>query len=141
MRASRRAHVIGGDVNRTAIALAIAVIEARGATPADKAVLDAYRAKQARSVEREVARRQLSYAVARGNVVRSACEYCGDPKVEAHHASYDPPLHVWLCNRCHLAAHAVTREMDRSQEHRRQMTEFERLMALPELFPSAAAMA
>jgi hypothetical protein len=122
-------------MKRTAIAHAIEVIEARGPTPADKAILDVYRAKQARSAERERARQLLILAVRRGDVARWPCQVCGE-KAEMHHPTYDQPLNVvWLCHQHHLAAHAATRAVDRSREHERQMTEFQRLMALPELFP------
>ena len=122
-----------------AIDLAIANIEARGPTPDDAAVLASYLRMKTRATARDRVRRELTAAVKRGDVVRTACEHCGAPKVEAHHVSYSPALWVWLCAPCHLGAHKATRQVDRSPDQFRFETEFARLSAMAEPFPSAAA--
>ena len=47
-------------------------------------------------------------ALRSGELVREACETCGEIAVEAHHADYSKPLEVrWLCRSCHRRYHAV----------------------------------
>lgn len=41
-------------------------------------------------------------ALKSGELVRTGCEVCGEPKVDAHHDDYRFPLAVrWLCRRHH----------------------------------------
>src|SRR5258708_33826544 len=67
--------------------------------------------------EMERARKLLNEAVARGRIIRpSMCSRCGGSGVgdrmaaiEGHHCDYAKPLEVvWLCSKCHKAAHDVT---------------------------------
>ncbi len=49
----------------------------------------------------------VAQALKRGDLVKSPCEQCGDPRVEAHHDDYSRPLDVrWLCPLCHRRWHA-----------------------------------
>lgn len=61
-----------------------------------------------------IARRQLSYAVKIGNVVKpDTCSICGTkPKrIEGHHYDYKLPLNViWCCSTCHADIHRALRE-------------------------------
>lgn len=55
----------------------------------------------------------LNNAVRDGRVTKEPCFVCGAP-AEAHHASYDLPLHVtWLCDRHHKVLHKEHRERQR----------------------------
>lgn len=52
-------------------------------------------------------------ALATGELVKSSCEICGDPTVDAHHANYARPLEVrWLCRQHHVRLHATGCEDD-----------------------------
>ena len=52
------------------------------------------------------AHKQVSNAIANGSLKRSACEKCGNQKVDAHHDDYTQPLAVrWLCRAHHLEVH------------------------------------
>lgn len=52
------------------------------------------------------ARRAVSNAISRGDLIRQPCEVCGLTKVEAHHPDYGKPLDVrWLCHRHHTQLH------------------------------------
>lgn len=56
---------------------------------------------------KEKARGQARRAVAKGDIVKSPCEVCGDTKVELHHDDYEKPLEVrMLCQHHHLELHA-----------------------------------
>ena len=55
-----------------------------------------------------LARVTLQNAVARGQVIRQACEQCGNPKTDAHHPDYTKPLEVvWLCRQHHMDIHRM----------------------------------
>lgn len=42
----------------------------------------------------------------RGKIQKLACEKCGDPNSQMHHADYTKPLEVtWLCQDCHQDDH------------------------------------
>lgn len=51
------------------------------------------------------ARAYLNVYISRGKIKKGVC-FCGETKVEAHHADYDKPLEVtWLCRKHHLSTH------------------------------------
>lgn len=55
---------------------------------------------------RERCRRRTIRLLRAGRLVRTACEGCGAPDVQAHHENYQRPDHVrWVCRRCHTAVH------------------------------------
>lgn len=57
---------------------------------------------------KRLAVKALERAVRRGDVTKSPCEDCDDPKSEGHHWSYrrEHWLDVkWLCRPCHKALH------------------------------------
>jgi hypothetical protein len=55
---------------------------------------------------RSRAHNAVSYAIRKGDLIRSCCERCGNPKSVAHHDDYDKPLEVtWLCQPCHKQRH------------------------------------
>jgi hypothetical protein len=59
---------------------------------------------------RGAAHSAVSRAIRKGDLVRSCCERCGDPKSVAHHEDYDAPLDVtWLCQPCHKQRHKELR--------------------------------
>jgi hypothetical protein len=50
---------------------------------------------------------KLNNALAKGRLVRMACEVCGNEKSQAHHDDYSKPLEVrWLCALHHARHHA-----------------------------------
>lgn len=56
------------------------------------------------------ARRDLTNAVLRGEIVKQPCEICGELKVAAHHPNYNKPLEVrWLCYQHHAQLHREER--------------------------------
>ncbi|SRR6266568_2519485 len=58
--------------------------------------------------KKEHARRLMTQAIERGDLVRKPCERCGatEPTVHGHHEDYDRPLDVvWLCQYHHLIRH------------------------------------
>jgi hypothetical protein len=47
-----------------------------------------------------------THAIKTGRLIREPCAFCGHPKSQAHHPSYDTPLRVvWLCSKCHPLHH------------------------------------
>lgn len=67
------------------------------------------------------ARYLFSLAKRRGEIVKTPCEVCGDPKSEAHHPDYSRPLYViWLCKPHH----------QRADEYRRMGEKIKRLEKL-----------
>lgn len=59
--------------------------------------------------DKAVARYAVSNAVRDGRLEKFPCLVCGDPKSEGHHPDYSRHLDVvWLCNKHHRKAHAVT---------------------------------
>ena len=59
-----------------------------------------------RHPDRASARGFVCRSIRDGILVRTPCEVCGDPKVEAHHDDYLDPLNVrWLCFRHHREVH------------------------------------
>lgn len=49
-------------------------------------------------------------AIYHGLIEKQPCVVCGDPKAEAHHPSYNDPLHPeWRCRAHHKALHAEMR--------------------------------
>lgn len=66
------------------------------------------RAYEERHPEKTEARKLLSAAVRRGEIVKpEECEGCGQTKrLQAHHEDYSKPLVVqWLCSLCHGMQH------------------------------------
>ena len=52
--------------------------------------------------EKYSARHKVRSAVKKGILVKTACVFCENKKVQAHHSDYKKPLEViWLCGRCH----------------------------------------
>jgi len=61
--------------------------------------------------ERQKAVNAVTYAVKKGTLIKTPCEYCGALKVVAHHVAYDLPLEVvWLCQKHHKELHAGVKE-------------------------------
>lgn len=61
---------------------------------------------RARHRERHLAHKAVQTAVARGSLVRGACEVCGAVDAHAHHEDYAQPLAVrWLCKLHHEQVH------------------------------------
>ena len=59
-----------------------------------------------RHPEKRLAHHAVSNALRAGKLKRLPCEYCGNPKSEAHHEDYSKRLDVrWLCKTCHMSAH------------------------------------
>ena len=46
---------------------------------------------------------------------------CGAAAVAAHHTSYDPPKHVWLCKKCHDKAHYTRPNVRRTLSARKSL--------------------
>ncbi len=58
--------------------------------------------------EKIKARIQLRSALARGDIRKSPCKICSNPKVEGHHNDYTKPLNIrWLCILHHKQFHAM----------------------------------
>lgn len=59
--------------------------------------------------DKQIARSRLRYAVKVGKISKSACEECGNPRVDAHHYLGYEPEHwydvKWLCREHHRDAH------------------------------------
>ena len=46
--------------------------------------------------------------LAKGKIVRTACELCGNPNAEMHHPDYrDERVVAWLCHSCHMTGHSL----------------------------------
>ncbi len=55
----------------------------------------------------------VNNAVRDGRLIKTPCEFCGDPKVHGHHKDYSRPLDViWLCAKCHNRLHAAFPELE-----------------------------
>lgn len=72
-------------------------------------------ARLARTPEQVVARNAVSNALKVGRLVRPlACASCGAPRPQAHHHLGYAPEHrldvLWLCAKCHAAAHGVPKK-------------------------------
>ena len=49
---------------------------------------------------------KVKYALKTGKLVKTACQVCGEEKVEGHHPDYSKPLDVvWLCKAHHAEIH------------------------------------
>ncbi len=56
--------------------------------------------------EKYRARQMIGNATKIGKLERKPCEFCGNPKSQAHHHDYSKPLDVvWLCCPCHVQRH------------------------------------
>jgi mono/diheme cytochrome c family protein len=76
---------------------------------------------RAKSAKRYAAQQAVKAAIKTGRLVRwPGCAACHRKRgLEAHHADYDRPLDVvWLCMKCHKAAHAIVgfRNTDRERQ-------------------------
>lgn len=68
--------------------------------------IESERRQRARFPEKYKARYTLRHAVKKGDVVKTTCEVCNNPVVEAHHDDYSKPLDVrWLCRKHHGLHH------------------------------------
>lgn len=57
----------------------------------------------------------VNNAVRDGRLIKQACRYCCELKVQAHHEDYSKPLEViWLCKKHHVEADKLRREKERS---------------------------
>lgn len=54
-------------------------------------------------------------AAKEGKPASHKCARCGAPAVAAHHTSYNPPRHVWLCKTHHDAAHTTRPNVRRTK--------------------------
>lgn len=64
--------------------------------------LEYQRTSRLKNPEKHRARRLLGYAVRHGKIKKLPCEFCDDPKSEAHHYDYSKPYDVtWACFKCH----------------------------------------
>lgn len=71
-----------------------------------KANVEINRAWRAEDRRRGAAHSAVSRAIKSGELVRQACERCGDKNSLAHHEDYDKQLDVmWLCQPCHKQRH------------------------------------
>lgn len=60
------------------------------------------RLRNIRNPQKRKARTALGNAIRDGRIKREPCQFCGDPKSEAHHRDYSKPLDVvWACFKCH----------------------------------------
>ncbi len=84
--------------------------QARSQEPERKANVLTYLASgRRRNPEKSAARMAVNYALKTGNLVKTPCEVCGNPKSQAHHPDYSKPLDVrWLCFRHHREEHGQT---------------------------------
>lgn len=56
-----------------------------------------------------IAHLAVGAALRHGVIEQQPCEQCGANKSEAHHPDYERPYDVvWLCRKCHKAAHKTT---------------------------------
>jgi hypothetical protein len=63
-------------------------------------------AYRARHRAKHLAHKAVQTAVARGKMLRGACEICGAQDSHAHHEDYSKPLEVrWLCKSHHEQMH------------------------------------
>lgn len=68
-------------------------------------------------MDKRAAQRLVARAIHMGDLVRSACEVCGNSRTDAHHEDYDQPLSVrWLCRKHHAQRH-----VERGDGRRRPM--------------------
>ena len=52
--------------------------------------------------QKNAARNAVNDAVRRGQLEKEPCQFCGNPKSQAHHEDYSKPLDVvWVCFKCH----------------------------------------
>ena len=62
------------------------------------------------SRDKNFCRGQVTYALKKGTLKKEPC-YCGETKVEAHHADYKRPLDVvWVCTKHHVELDKMRRE-------------------------------
>ncbi len=65
------------------------------------------------SEAQKIKSRARSYAnvyLRRGKIKKLACQKCGDPNTQMHHADYTKPLEVtWWCADCHQDEHGAER--------------------------------
>lgn len=56
----------------------------------------------------------VSTAIAKGLIIRKACEVCGARQTDAHHDDYNKPLVIrWLCRKHHFEWHSKFRAVSR----------------------------
>lgn len=79
----------------------------RNSSPARKASrVEHQRTRRAKDRQKDHARQLVRRSVQSGQLIKKACEHCGDPSTEAHHRDYSKPLEVvWLCFTCHRREH------------------------------------
>ncbi len=75
-------------------------------SPTRRLAPSVYSEYKKRNPQKAAAHRIVRNAIRRGEMQRLACQECGDPKAQAHHADYSKPLDVkWLCHKCHKKEH------------------------------------
>lgn len=96
----------GGEANRPA-----ADVRKNNALDTDTASPTSPQARwKAANPQAVWAQHALRSAIRRGLVHPKPCEQCGEEKAEGHHPDYSRPADVvWLCRRCHKAAHRKQR--------------------------------
>lgn len=68
-----------------------------------------------RNTQEHHARIAANRAIARGDLQREPCLFCGDEPSEAHHHDYELPLVVtWLCSHHHRHVHATEERLNRA---------------------------
>lgn len=61
--------------------------------------------------EKSKAHAILGNAIKYKHIFKKPCKFCGELKVEAHHADYSKPLDItWLCIKCHKDLHIKLRQ-------------------------------
>lgn len=56
----------------------------------------------------------VNTAVAKGEIIKTSCEKCGNVKVDGHHKDYSKPLEViWLCRVHHKEEHRLEKLLNR----------------------------
>jgi hypothetical protein len=70
------------------------------------------RRRRALNPRKQKAREMLQDRVRRGKILRQPCQFCANPKSEAHHLVYDFPfVIVWACINHHRQIHREAQAM------------------------------
>ena len=75
------------------------------------AIKKAVKNYRARHTDRYFAHTAVANAIRDGRLIKYPCFICGDVMSQGHHSDYTRPLDVvWLCEKHHKQAHALTKE-------------------------------